>query len=215
MINTILFKAGNDNLLKYTLLIVVLIGILLGMIPVAYAAGSSYKEYDIKAAFIYNFMKFVSWPGEDEEGGEKVDENTDEPIIIGLIGENPFGKSMDAILKKKILGREIVLYELTGYEEGYDGQSGKYSDVDRLEECRLLFVSSSEKKHVSEIIEMVKRKNVLTVSETNGFLDDGGIINFVTHKNKIRFEINVITAKEADLKIRSQLLRLAKKVIKD
>ena len=68
---------------------------------------------------------------------------------------------------------------------------------------------------IKDLHASVEGKNILTVGETSKFLSEGGIINFVTHKNKVRFEINITAAKRADLKIRSQLLRLAKKVIKD
>lgn len=210
-------KTGNNKLLKYVLLIAVLLGVFLGTGQTVRAAGSSYKEYDIKAAFIYNFMKFVSWADERQEDDKKIDKekDSDEPIVIGIIGKNPFGKSMAPILEKKIRSREIVLLELISYSKGYDRKKNQYQDIEELEDCRLLFVSSSEGKYIPEILDMIKGKNILTVSETSGFLDDGGIINFVMHKNKVRFEINITAAKRADLKIRSQLLRLAKKVIKD
>lgn len=208
-------KIGNYNLLKYIILLAVLLGLFLAAAPLTYAKDSSYKEYDIKAAFIYNFMKFVSWPDDPKKGDEEKDVNSDEPIVIGVIGRNPFGKSMDAILKKKIKGREIVLLELMGYDKGYDEKKKEYWQAEELEECRLLFVSSSEKKYAEKILAMVDGKDILTVSETDKFLDRGGIINFVEHKNKIRFEINITAAKRADLKVRSQLLRLAMNVVKD
>ena len=210
-------KTGKYNLLKYILLTAVLLGVFLVADPLDAADGSSYKEYNIKAAFIYNFMKFVSWSGDPQEDDENVDkpQDNDEPIVIGVIGKNPFGKSMAPILVKKIRGRGIVLIELMGYNKGYDKNKKKYWQAEELNECRLLFISSSEQRYNKEIIELVSKKNILTVSETSDFLDDGGIINFVTYENKVRFEINIIAAKRADIKIRSQLLRLAKKVIKD
>jgi hypothetical protein len=79
----------------------------------------------------------------------------------------------------------------------------------------LLFICPSEKNNINEIIDLVKNQSVLTVADTQEFLDAGGIVNFVIEDNKVRFDVNLTASEKAGLKIRSQLLRLAKRVIKD
>jgi hypothetical protein len=79
----------------------------------------------------------------------------------------------------------------------------------------LLFICPSEKENINEVIDLVKDQGILTVSDTQEFLDAGGIVNFIIEDNKVRFDINLTASEKAGLKIRSQLLRLAKKVVKD
>ena len=87
--------------------------------------------------------------------------------------------------------------------------------METLNRCHLLFICPSEKKTANEIIDLVKNQGVLTVADTQEFLDAGGIVNFVIEDNKVRFYINLTASEKAGLKIRSQLLRLARKVVKD
>jgi len=178
------------------------------------------KEYQVKAAFIYNFIKFVDWPqAADTESDEKTEGST-QPITIGIIGENPFGNAFDAVTKKKIQGREVVIKLFPGFAKNkvryrQDGKTRyKYKDTDALKACEVLFVSPSESKYCKEIIDTVKDNCVLTVGETKDFLETGGIIRFVTEQKKVKFGINLIAAENAKLKIRSKLLRLAKRVVK-
>jgi hypothetical protein len=179
------------------------------------------KEYQVKAAFIYNFIKFVDWP---KEVGREPEQNgagdNTEPITVGIIGRNPFGKTLDAITKKNIRNRKVVLKYFRGFEknsikykEGGETKY-KYKDRDALKACHVLFIGSSEGEYCKEIIDIVKDDPVLTIGETRGFLEDGGIIRFVTEEKKMRFGINLIAAGCAELEIRSKLLRLAKEVIK-
>lgn len=171
-----------------------------------------YNEYDIKAACIYNFMKFIKLQDQADKNKEEAEPKT-EPIVIGIIGKNPFGKSFAPIIEKKIRGRKLLLKEFLGYKKGID-DAGKYKLKDELRQCELLFVCSSEKRHIKDIVKLMAGTNALTVGEFKEFLDGGGIINFVTEKNRVQFEVNVTAAETAKLKIRSQLLRLAKRVIK-
>jgi len=79
----------------------------------------------------------------------------------------------------------------------------------------VLYVCASEKEHLKEIINIVEGSSVLTVGDTDGFLEAGGIINLLIEDKKVRFEVNVTAAEKANLQIRSQLLRLAKRVVKE
>lgn len=178
--------------------------------PKAGAASVTSSEYQVKAAFLYNFIKFVDWPGEDTVDGN-------EPIIIGIIGRDPFGDAFKPIENKKIKEREVVVKRFKRFEElekaGEKDKDEPHKQIEAIRKCQLLFICSSEKTRLEEILDLVKDHSVLTVGDTEGFLDSGGIIEFVMEEKKVRFEINVAAAKHAKLKVRSQLLRLAKRIV--
>lgn len=156
-------------------------------------------EYKIKAAFIYNFIKFIDWQEHclPEKNGT---------ITIGVLGKNPFNNSFEPITKKKVKNKKVTVRYFPGFE--------KITDKISLKECHVLFICGSEKDHLKDVVEIVKDSCILTVGEMDGLLKAGGIIKFSMHKKKVRFEINLTAAKRAKLEIRSQLLRLAKKVVK-
>ncbi len=166
------------------------------------------REYKIKAAFLYNFIKFVDWP-EDKSA----DQN--KPIIIGIIGKDPFGDAFEPMTKKQIKGRNGLIKRFEGIEKLKKSGKTDKSIVESLRRCHLIFICSSEKENLTDVINLVDKHGVLTVGETPGMLKSGGMINFVVEENKVRFEINLTTAKNNKLKIRSQLLRLAKKVVEE
>jgi hypothetical protein len=147
------------------------------------------SEYQIKAAFISNFAKFVEWPAvafTDEKS----------PLCIGVLGENPFGADLERLIRDKAVNdRPLAVRECRTAEEG--------------KKCHILFISSSEKKRLPEIFKTLQGANVFTVGETERFTEAGGIVNFVSEGNKIRFQINDNNAKNAGLKISSKLLSLA------
>jgi len=170
------------------------------------------REYQIKAAFLYNFIKFVDWP--EEKFGD-----SNEPIIIGIICKPPLADIFEPIKDKKVKGRGIVIKRFKSFEElkkssGEDNPESARK-IETLTKCHLLFVCSSEQEYFKEIINSVKDSSVLTVGEAEGFLKAGGIINFLMEEKKIRFEVNIVAARQAELEIRSKLLRLAKRVVKE
>ncbi|MBN2019463.1 MAG: YfiR family protein [Sedimentisphaerales bacterium] len=179
--------------------------------PMAYPDTSSakYKEYEVKAAFIYNFLKFVDWPEEKMSG----DSNE---IIIGIIGEDPFGSAADIFKGKTVEDRKVVVKRFETLEH-----IKKMAEQDRNEQlglirkCHLLFVCPSEQKLASEITKLVEKDAVLTVGDNDRFIESGGMINLFIEDNRIRFDINLLASKKAGLEMRSQLVRLARKVIKN
>jgi hypothetical protein len=155
--------------------------------------SSDSSEYLIKAGFIYNFAKLVEWPTISFA-------QPDSPIVIGILGEDPFGATLDKIVAdKKINGRGLAVKRV------------KWSrDLKDLKDCNILFVSASEKEHIESVIDAMKGLPILTIGDAPGFAKRGGVMNFVLEDNKVRFEVNVEAAKHADLTISSRLLTLAK-----
>jgi hypothetical protein len=151
-------------------------------------------EYQIKAAFLYNFAKFVEWPS-------GAFEDSSSPLVIGILGDDPFGSSLDQVTKGKTVdGRRITIK--------------RFPRIREVESCQILFVCSSESSRLARAIESVKSAGVLTVSDIDRFAQRGGIVGFTMDDNKVGFEINVNSAQKANLKISSKLLKLAR-VVRD
>ncbi len=170
----------------------------------------SEKEYQVKAAFTFNFIKFVNWPKD-----KTADSN--EPIIMGVIGNSPSAKAFEPIKGKKVGGKSVVLKMFRPFEQikkSIENDEDKATkEIEDMKRCHVLFVCISEKEYFKDIMKIVGNNPVLTVADADGFLESGGIINLIAEEGKIRFEISAAAAKKAKLKIRSQLLRLAKRVI--
>ena len=153
------------------------------------AQDSQLTESKLKAAFLFNFAKFVEWPP-----AAFADANT--PITFGVLGTNPFGDDLAAIVRDKTINnRSIVIKPLHSVTEATN--------------CQVLFICASEKNKLTEIISSLGTASVLTVGDTEHFIETGGMINFVKEGNKMRFQINDTAAKRAGLKISSKLLSLA------
>jgi hypothetical protein len=180
-----LLSQAAVSVVYLTLAICLLAGVLSSQ-----AQAQASNEYQVKAAFLYNFAKFVDWPGEAFSSGSA-------PIVICVIGDDPFGGALDqAISGKTIGGRQLTAWRM---KWGQD-----------LRSCHILFISSSERQHLPQIIQSVRGSSVLTVGDVGQFNQQGGMIKFVLVANRVRFEINGWMAEEARLKISSKLLALAK-----
>ena len=195
-------------------LFIVLVMILVLVCPAAEVQpdSSQSQEYQTKAAFLYNFAKFVDWPEQKVKGKT-------EPMTLGIIGDDQFGDAFELVKHKQIKGRDVIIERFSGLDEFKETIGTSKAEpalkIEALRKCEIVFICSSEKKNFSEIINLIKNNNVLTVGDTKGFLEVGGIINFLTEDKKVCFEINAADAERAGLKIRSKLLRLAKRVIKE
>ncbi|MCB0430634.1 MAG: YfiR family protein [Flavobacteriales bacterium] len=170
---------------------IILLMSLFGMLFFQRLQAQTYSEYEVKAAFLFNFGKFVDWP-------EKAFETPESPIIIAVVGDDPFGEVLDNIVK----GRTT---------NGRTWQVKRYQQWRDVGECHILFVSGSERLRIREILDMVKNKPVLTVGdEIEEFCQLGGIINFSNRQSKYGFQINKVTADQKKIRISSKLLMLAK-----
>jgi uncharacterized protein DUF4154 len=172
-------------------LIILMLVMTLGQASNVWAQDSeASSEYLIKAGYIYNFAKLVEWPS-------NAFAQPDSPIVIGIVGTDPFGPIIDKVLEgKKVNGHPFVIKRLKPTAD--------------VKECQILFLSSSLGFHIADTIRLTRGTPVLTISEIPGFADRGGIIRLTLEQNKVRFEVNVEAAKEADLSISSRLLVLAK-----
>ena len=171
--------------MAFRLVTVVLAGMLLA--PVVDA--QMIDEYQVKAAFLYNFAKFVEWPSESFKTSR-------DAIRICVLGHNPFGSFLEeAIHGKSIEGRTFAFRQVSNAEEATG--------------CQILFVGSSDGKRFRSLAQSLKSAGILTVGETQGFASNGGVINFKLEDGRVRFEINVDAAEHAQLHISSKLLGLA------
>jgi hypothetical protein len=153
------------------------------------AQQSQQYAYRLKAAFLFNFAKFVDWPA-------TAFTNDNSPFIIGVLGEDPFGDELtQTVAGKKIDDHSIMIQPFHAATDATN--------------CHILFICTSEKKRLAEIVPRLRGNPVLTVGETDGFIESGGVINFFTENNKIRFQISDDAAKAAGLKISSKLLSLS------
>ncbi len=149
-------------------------------------------EYQVKAAYLFNFLKFVDWPGDPLA-------NTHGQWIIGIAGDNPFGDELTQIIAgKTVQGHELQVKRLQPGED--------------LRACHVLFISESERRRVPSILATLRGASVLTVADMDHFIESGGMIQFVMEKKRVRFGIDVGAASRARLKVSSKLLSLARTV---
>jgi len=147
------------------------------------------SEYQIKAAFLFNFAKFVEWP-------PQAFPETNSPIVIGVLGKNVFGNDLETTIRDKTVNNRRFKFK-------------NFTSATEVTNCHILFVSSSEKDNFVKIVGGLQKVSVLTVSDTDGFIKAGGMINFTFEGAKIRFEISDEAAKKAGLQVSSKLLSLS------
>jgi hypothetical protein len=162
--------------------------------PLVYAAASfaelnSPSEYQIKAAFLYNFAKFIEWPASTFR-------NPKQPIGICVFGRDPFGPALEEALYGKSIGSRSVFL-------------ARAHQIPELAGCQVVFISAQESSHVTEILHSLRGHSTLLVGESEGFASSGGAIQFVLDQKRVRFAINPDAANRAGLKISSKLLALA------
>lgn len=155
---------------------------------VSLSPGPPSLEYQVKATFLFHFAEFVTWPTETLENPDALN--------LCILGHDPFGSALDAFQGETIKKWHLEIKRL--------------DTIQQLADCHLLFVSTSEQPHLLQILDELKDKPVLTVSDMAEFTQQGGIVRFLIHEGRVWFEINLEAAQRAGLKISSKLLRLAK-----
>jgi len=174
----------NVNILR--LFIVFQILAVLSLSLSIFAQGADPAEYKVKAAFIYNFAKFVEWP----------DEPHDNNLTLCVLGEGSFCAAIRTIKGKIISGKRIQIRRINSIKD--------------LKDCNILFIASSEKHNLPHLIDDLDGSRILTVGDTEGFAEQGVIINLYIENDKVRFKINIGAARRANVKLSSKLLKLAK-----
>ena len=161
----------------------------LGAVIEACAADAVAGEYQVKGAFLLNFAKFVEWPPETFK-------NPADPIVICVLGENPFGPGLEKAAQNTVVAnRPVTVRQLANGQ-----QAGQ---------CQIAFVPASERKLSKALLQAAQGASVLTVGESDGFMASGGVIGFKLDGEKIRIEINTAAADRAKLHISAKLLSLA------
>jgi len=154
----------------------------------ANAQESVTDEYQVKAAFLYNFAKFVEWPSGTPARSSS--------IAICVLGQNPFGRVLeDTVSGKTVDGKMFVVRRVS------DGKSAAL--------CQILFVSSSERMRLASMLGDLRAGHVLTVGESDSFIEEGGIVNLKLESGKVQIQININAAEQAGVRISSKLLSLA------
>lgn len=147
------------------------------------------REYQVKAVFLYNFCQFVEWPA-------KAFAREDDPLIIGILGENPF----DNYLEETVKGEKA---------NGHALEVRHFQTVAQITECHILFINLPERDEIKKALGQLGTRNILTVGDAANFARQGGIVRFLTEDNRTRIRINLEAAKKAELTISSKLLRVA------
>jgi hypothetical protein len=172
--------------------VLLLAGVGIAILQSSYAQQSP-TEYQVKAAYLFNFLKFVEWPGDPSSDSHG-------KWVIGVVGENPFGDELTQVVSGKIV-------------QGHELQVRKFQPNEDLHACQILFISASEKKRLPSLLTSLNGSTVLTVADMENFSGSGGMIQFVMEDGSVRFVINVGATSRARLKVSSKLLSLARAVI--
>jgi uncharacterized protein DUF4154 len=154
-----------------------------------HAQAPAFDEYQVKAAFLYNFAKFVAWP-------PGTFANYSDPIGICIVGQNPFGSTLQNMVQDKKVGdRGFAVRQLP--------------DTQQVKGCQILFIGAGEWKRVRALLDALRGSPILTVGETDDFTSLGGIIAFLLEGPRVRIQIALEPAERAKLRISSKLLSLA------
>ena len=159
--------------------------------PPGHAADTS-SEYRVKAAYLYNFAKFIRWP-------EKTFASVDSPLVIGVLGKNPFNGELTPLADKTVRNRKIIVRQ--------------FATIDNVTDCHLLYVSDTASRQLRAALQLLRVKPMVTIGDNEDFCKFGGVIQFVTRRDRLRFVINLDVAKDNDIHIDSQLLSLAVEVL--
>lgn len=166
--------------------LVLLIGIATVLHPVAWGGE---LENKVKTAYIYNFTKFIDWPG--DTGAE-----TSAPLKICFLGSDPLRTLLGELNNRQVRGRSIKVVRI--------------KDVDAIPPCNVIFISRSEERKLSLILERLQGTHALTVSDISQFSHKGGMIGFVTENERVKIEVNQKSVRLAGLKVSAKLLEIAR-----
>jgi hypothetical protein len=165
------------------------LSVVIGAMVPRYATGQTADEYQVKAAYMYNFSKFVDWPAQVFDGPTQ-------PIVFCVLGQTPLAPALRDTLSGKAVDRRPLVFQ-------------QLSDSKLAGKCQVLFVGSVDQKQMRQILDEVKSLPVLTVGEAENFTREGGIVRFLLDAGRVRLEFNLDAADSAKLRVSSKLLSLA------
>lgn len=167
-------------------------GGLLVLLPTLSQSESAMPEDEIKAAFLFNFAKFIEWPPIPGNDG---------PLVLCVLGRDAFAATLEhTVQNKRVNGRPLVVKHLAGPQESKG--------------CQVVFFCGNDKNRLKQLLDSLPSTSILTVGEADQFAQRGGMINFVKDANRLRFDINVDAASRAGIRISSRLLQLAR-IVRD
>lgn len=175
-------------------ILALLCGLILGVASSARAQSGMNAEYPVKLAFLYQFALFVEWPSDAFP-------NATSPLVVCVVGEDPFDPELEGELGSRTVDKHHMV--IRRLKRGSDSRA-----------CHMVFVPHAESRQGDAIVGSLKGLPVLTVGETNGFAEGGGIVNFTFEGNKLRFEINLDAASRTPLRISSKVLAMAR-IVRD
>jgi hypothetical protein len=173
---------------------VIVASVLLSSIPRQVRAQSQAEEYRVKAAFLFHLAQLVDWPP-----GTFASDSS--PLNVCSIGDDPFHGDLENVLDGKPIGSRLIRVR-------------HMTQLHDLHSCHVLFIGAGEDKRLPAILAELANAPVMTVGETEGFIEQGEMFRFTIEESKVRFEINLGAAEKAGLKISSRLLLLAKRVVR-
>ena len=147
------------------------------------------SEHEVKAVFLFNFAQFVEWPSKSLP-------EPNSPIVIGILGKDPFGVYLEETIKDETVNGHPLVIE-------------RYTDPAKIKNCQILFITAGKTTRFDTIIKALKGRDILTVSDGNNFAKQGGMIRFITENNRIRLRINLKAVKASGITISSKLLQLS------
>ena len=147
------------------------------------------SEYKLKAAYLCRVVDFIDWPAASFS-------NQDSPLVIGVLGHDPFGASLDEVAEGQM-------------SKGHPLKIRRLDSLTEVSQCQAVFICSSEASKLHGDLHDLSGRPILTVSDISNFAERGGVLMFYTEANKVRFRINLDASKADNLSISSRLLQLA------
>jgi hypothetical protein len=174
----------------------VVVAIACALLPsLLHGQQSKPSEYQVKAVYLFNFGRFVDWSA-------SLTTAKSDSFAVCVIGQDPFGRTLDSTLAGELIDQKKVVAK-------------RISRPQEAATCQVLFISLSEDARLKDILPLLDKLSVLTVSDIPRFSERGGMIQFVLEKDKIRFEVNLTNAERAGLSLSSELLKVAMAVKKN
>ena len=184
-------KTGRIRSERWLLWTLLTLGCLFFLQARSHAAAEVSREFRIKAASLQWFPYYVEWPS-------AAFENKDSPVLIGILGADPFREALEELLDKKVNGREVKVV--------------RFATLENVRDCHVLYVNLPDRRDVQRALDLVREKPILTVSDQDGFIDQGGMVSLLKFKNRLKPHINNAAARRAGLIINSRLLTVSEVV---